>query len=38
MAGLRGSNLAVDALFDHTLKEGRRLLASPSDNLPAQLS
>ena len=35
VAGLRGSNLAVDALFDYTLKEGRRLLASPSDNLPA---
>ena len=34
VAGLRGSNLAVDALFDYTLKEGRRLLASPSDNLP----
>ena len=35
VAGLRGSNLAVDALFDRTLKEGRRLLASSSDNLPA---
>ena len=35
VAGLRGSNLAVDALFDRTLKEGRRLLTYPSDNLPA---
>jgi GTP diphosphokinase / guanosine-3',5'-bis(diphosphate) 3'-diphosphatase len=35
VAGLRGSNLAVDALFDRTLKEGRTLLAYPSDNLPA---
>jgi len=35
VVGLRGSNLAVDALFDHTLMEGRRLLASASDNLPA---
>lgn len=34
VAGLRGSDLAVDALFDRTLKEGRRLLASSSDNLP----
>jgi GTP diphosphokinase / guanosine-3',5'-bis(diphosphate) 3'-diphosphatase len=33
--GLRGSNLAVDALFDYTLMEGRRFLASASDNLPA---
>jgi GTP diphosphokinase / guanosine-3',5'-bis(diphosphate) 3'-diphosphatase len=36
VAGLRGSNLSVDELFDSTLKEGRRLLASPSDNLPAR--
>ena len=35
VVGLRGSNLAVDALFDYTLMEGRRLLASASDNLPA---
>jgi len=35
VAGLRGLNWAVDALFDDTLKEGRRLLASPSDSLPA---
>lgn len=35
VAGLRGSNPAVDALFDDTLKEGRRLLTSGSDNLPA---
>jgi len=34
VAGLRGANPAVEALFDQTLKEGRRLLASPSDNLP----
>ena len=33
VAGLRGANPAVEALFDQTLKEGRRLLASPSDNL-----
>ena len=35
VVGLRGSNLAVDALFDYTLMEGRRLLASASENLPA---
>ncbi|HET6961876.1 MAG TPA: HD domain-containing protein [Terriglobia bacterium] len=35
VAGLRGSNPAVDAMFDDTLKEGRRLLTSGSDNLPA---
>ena len=35
VAGLRGSNPAVDAMFDDTLKEGRRLLASASENLPA---
>jgi (p)ppGpp synthase/HD superfamily hydrolase len=36
VAGLRGSNVAVDALFDRTLKEGRELLACLTDNLPAQ--
>src|SRR6185436_9545412 len=35
VAGLRGSNSAVDELFDYMLKEGRRLLASTSGNLPA---
>jgi (p)ppGpp synthase/HD superfamily hydrolase len=34
VAGLRGSNQAVEELFDQTLKEGRGLLASPSDNPP----
>jgi len=34
VAGLRGLNPAVEELFDQMLKDGRRLLASPSDNLP----
>ena len=38
VAGLRGSNPAVDAMFDDTLKEGRRLLTFESDNLPASSS
>ena len=38
IAGLRGSNPAVEELFDQMLKEGRRLLASPPDNLPAPSS
>ena len=28
VAGLRGSNLAMENLFDHTLQEGRRILAA----------
>src|SRR5688572_8877311 len=38
VAGLRGSNPAVDEMFDDTLKEGRRLLTFESDNLPASSS
>jgi guanosine-3',5'-bis(diphosphate) 3'-pyrophosphohydrolase len=34
VAGLRGSNPAVEELFEQVLKEGRSLLTSQTDNLP----